>query len=445
MRGVPIREDMPHKRILLFHKISVLGGISSSPFAALYFAAGRPIVAALVAGYCLLSVLAPLITQVIGPVLSRLGWLTMGCALITFNALQFPPEAQIHYFGLIIMMFWFTVFGLENVFLLIAGAFLPIAAFAVVEIVTSDVATRNGDPLPTVIRIVVIVTVFIAYIVDVTLLMLANRRAETQLREEKRLLAREVKEREKAEALALEMSRAKSEFLASMSHELRTPLSAILGYTEMLREDEIDPQKINDFNKIWGAGNHLLELLNNLLSLSKIEAGKMDIHIEDVDLDSELRQIASTLEPLVKIGGNSLLIAPSEDPVDRVYTDRLKVRQILINLIGNATKFTKNGTITIDARRIAEPARFEITVEDTGVGISPEGQAKLFSRFSQAERSTERDFGGTGLGLSLCAEYCRMLGGSIGLKSELGKGTALTITLPNQKPNPKPSGEGKAR
>ena len=99
----------------------------------------------------------------------------------------------------------------------------------------------------------------------------------------------------------------------------------------------------------------------------------------------------------------------------------------------------------IDVWCIAEPARFEITVEDTGVGISPEGQAKLFSRFSQAERSTERDFGGTGLGLSLCAEYCRMLGGSIGLKSELGKGTALTITLPNQKPNPKPSGEGKAR
>ncbi|MEM7333025.1 MAG: response regulator [Chloroflexota bacterium] len=235
-------------------------------------------------------------------------------------------------------------------------------------------------------------------------------------------------------------SRSKSAFLANMSHELRTPLNAIIGYSEMLEEDATDfghDEFIPDLQKIQKAGRHLLELINDILDLSKIEAGKMDLFMETFSLSELLEDVAFTIGPLVEKKGNQLVL--NDDDLGTMQADKTKVRQTLFNLLSNASKFTNDGTITIHTTREnmgSEGEWIQIQVIDTGIGIAPEKLEYLFEPFTQADASTTRKYGGTGLGLAISRRFCNMMGGDIIAESEVGKGSTFTVYLPAQPTKP---------
>jgi signal transduction histidine kinase/CheY-like chemotaxis protein len=224
----------------------------------------------------------------------------------------------------------------------------------------------------------------------------------------------------------------KSAFLASMSHELRTPLNAIIGYSEMLYEtaqDEGQEEFLPDLAKIRDAGRHLLGLINDILDLSKIEAGKMELYLEEVDLAGLVEEVRSIVEPLAAANANRLeIVCPVG--LGAFRTDRTKLKQSLLNLLSNAGKFTHEGRIKLDVR----PAGPEISfiVSDTGIGMTKEQQGRLFQAFSQAEVSTTRQYGGTGLGLAITKHFCEILGGKITVESTAGQGSTFTITLPDR-------------
>jgi len=227
-------------------------------------------------------------------------------------------------------------------------------------------------------------------------------------------------------------SQHKSQFLANMSHELRTPLNAIIGVTEMLREDaEAAKQDLEPLDRVLGAGRHLLALINDILDLSKIEAGRMELHLETFSLVTVIKDVAKTMEPMAMKNGNRLVI---NCPVDlgSMHADQTRFRQSLLNLASNANKFTENGTITIDARQGQENGHDWVTiaVTDTGIGMTPEQLGKLFQEFSQASSSTASKYGGTGLGLAISRRFCQMMGGDITVESEPGRGSTFTIRLP---------------
>jgi signal transduction histidine kinase/CheY-like chemotaxis protein len=231
----------------------------------------------------------------------------------------------------------------------------------------------------------------------------------------------------------LEMaSEHKSAFLASMSHELRTPLNAIIGYSEMLYEtaqDEGQDGFLPDLAKIRDAGRHLLGLINDILDLSKIEAGKMELYLEEVDLAGLVAEVRSIVEPLAAANANRLeIVCPAA--VQTFYTDRTKLKQSLLNLLSNASKFTHEGQVKLEVR----PGDGEVSfiVGDTGIGMTEEQQSRLFQAFSQAELSTTRQYGGTGLGLAITKHFCDMLGGNIIVESTRGQGSTFTITLPSR-------------
>jgi len=231
---------------------------------------------------------------------------------------------------------------------------------------------------------------------------------------------------------AEDANNAKSAFLANMSHELRTPLSAIIGYAEMLREeaeDGGDPAIFGtDMGKIESNARHLLGLINDVLDLSKIESGKMEVFAEDFDIAKAIGEVAATVATLVEKRGNRLSV--DVDPsLTTMRSDLTKLKQMLLNLLSNSAKFTEDGMLSLSVRS-AEGKRIVFEVADTGVGMTPEQMAKLFQRYAQAEASTSKRFGGTGLGLSISAAFAAMLGGSIKVASDYGKGSRFTIDLP---------------
>jgi len=232
-------------------------------------------------------------------------------------------------------------------------------------------------------------------------------------------------------------NRAKSQFLASMSHELRTPLNAIIGYSEMLEEEAADSGQaafIPDLQKIRSAGRHLLALINDILDLSKIEAGKMELHLEPVELGSLVHEAASTVTPLVARNGNRLELRAGSN-LGTIRSDGMKLRQALLNLLSNAAKFTEKGTITLTAERGGAPREeVVLTVADTGIGMSAEAMSRLFEAFSQADTSTTRKYGGTGLGLAITRRFCQLLGGDVTVDSTPGQGSRFTIRLPVEPP-----------
>jgi signal transduction histidine kinase/predicted DNA-binding ArsR family transcriptional regulator len=237
----------------------------------------------------------------------------------------------------------------------------------------------------------------------------------------------EEKSRELAEA-----SQHKSQFLANMSHELRTPLNAIIGVTEMLREDaEAAKQDLEPLDRVLGAGRHLLALINDILDLSKIEAGRMELHLEHFALTPLIDNVVKTIEPLVAKNENRVAVS-CDAAIGRLNADQMRLRQALLNLMSNANKFTERGTITVDARHRQENGRDWVTiaVADTGIGMTPEQMGKLFQEFSQADTSTTRKYGGTGLGLAISKRFCQMMGGDITVTSMPGKGSTFTIRLP---------------
>jgi signal transduction histidine kinase len=229
-------------------------------------------------------------------------------------------------------------------------------------------------------------------------------------------------------------NQAKSQFLANMSHELRTPMNAIVGYTEMLIEDAGDTgqeETVPDLERILVASKHLLTLINDVLDLSKIEAGKMELYCESFELRELIDDTANTVGSLVATNGNRLVLG-IDDGLGQMHADVTKVRQSLFNLLSNASKFTSDGTITLSARRERrdEGEWIVLQVADTGVGVPTEKLDKVFEEFSQADASTTREYGGTGLGLPITKRFCTMMGGWIDAQSEIGKGTTFTIHLP---------------
>jgi signal transduction histidine kinase len=283
-----------------------------------------------------------------------------------------------------------------------------------------------------------------------------------------------------------EASRHKSAFVANMSHELRTPLNAILSYSQLVREELEDlgqTELVPDLQRIHGAGQHLLGLINDILDLSKIEAGRMDLYLEEVDVAGLIRETEAVARPLVEKNGNSLIVDCPSD-IGSLHTDQQKLRQILLNLLSNAAKFTERGTITLTVVRTNfntkdtketdtkstkdgedesidsrlgdlgdlgdlgvlggenEVGTIRFAVSDTGIGMTAEQLGRLFEAFSQAEASTSRRYGGTGLGLALSRHFARMMGGDITVESEHGRGSTFTVGIPVQGPTSKVQGGG---
>jgi len=239
--------------------------------------------------------------------------------------------------------------------------------------------------------------------------------------------------RERNEAL-VEASEHKTRFLATMSHELRTPLNAIIGYSEMLQEDAEDlgeTSRVEDLQKIKLSGKHLLGLINDVLDLSKIEAGRMEFVEDRCVVQSLIDDVATVAKPLTDKRGNRLVVECAVADGE-IHTDVTKVRQILLNLLSNAAKFTESGTITLSARSVRDGDELEFAVRDTGIGLTPEQLGRLFKEFSQAEASTSRRYGGTGLGLALSRKLAQALGGDIAVVSTAGIGSTFTLTLPRE-------------
>ena len=231
-----------------------------------------------------------------------------------------------------------------------------------------------------------------------------------------------------------EASQHKSQFLANMSHELRTPLNAIIGVSEMLREDaEALKQDLEPLDRVLGAARHLLALINDILDLSKIEAGRMELQLEDFALAPLIEGVVKTIEPLAAKNENRVAVS-CDAAIETLHADEMRLRQTLLNLMSNANKFTERGTISVDARQRQENGRDWITiaVADTGIGMTPEQMGKLFQEFSQADASTTRKYGGTGLGLAISKRFCQMMGGDITVESEPGKGSVFTVRLPRE-------------
>ncbi|MGI4796357.1 MAG: ATP-binding response regulator [Janthinobacterium lividum] len=264
--------------------------------------------------------------------------------------------------------------------------------------------------------------------------ILDNERTTTELELSRAALLLAKNDADSAKQVAEDANKAKSTFLANMSHELRTPLSAVIGYSEMLEEEveELgDNTMLADLGKIKSNAKHLLTLINDVLDLSKIEANKMDIYIEQLDVASFAQDAASTVDSLVRRKGNTLVLDVG-DSTGSMHTDTVKLRQCLFNLLSNAAKFTEDGRITLAVRRETSLGGdwLSFAVSDTGIGMTPEQLDRLFQRFMQADETTTRQFGGTGLGFALSRAFAQLLGGNITVQSTEGQGTCFTLRLP---------------
>lgn len=307
---------------------------------------------------------------------------------------------------------------------------------------------KSGEAFPVEIAIAPISTdgakMFAAYVRDITERTriereLANYTSvleaahDTQRQDAERLAAL-VDELRVTQQRAEKATRAKSEFLASMSHELRTPLNAIILYSELLQEtaeDEGHTGSISDLKRIQGAGKHLLDLINGILDLSKIEAGKMVLSLETFQVKSMVAGVVDTVQPLVEKNRNTLTVRGA-DAMPPMHADLTKTRQILLNLLSNASKFTHDGSIVVEIREcvVDGAAAIEFSVTDTGVGMTVEQARKVFDPFTQADVTTTRKYGGTGLGLAIVSRFCDLMGGSVSVESRPGEGSRFVVRLP---------------
>ena len=319
-----------------------------------------------------------------------------------------------------------------------------IFGYSAAEIIGQSVALIIPDPLHHQYKLISIGGEIIGRRKDATLFPLEITSGRLVLGERQLyvVILRDVTRRKQVEAelqrardAAEAASRAKSTFLANMSHELRTPLNAIIGYSELLSEDfeRLEQQLIqHDLARISRAGHHLLGLINDILDIAKIEAGKMALHCEWFALAPLITDVEATISPLAQHNANTLTVNFDGEP-STIYSDPTKVRQILINLLGNAAKFTEGGTLTLEVTCEGE-SLVMFAVTDTGIGMTREQLTNLFEPFVQADGTTTRRYGGTGLGLALTRHYCQLLGGTIEVQSALGVGSTFTVRLPAEVP-----------
>lgn len=243
-----------------------------------------------------------------------------------------------------------------------------------------------------------------------------------------------LKKLETAIQTAEQANKAKSKFLANMSHELRTPLNAIIGYSEMLEEDakeNNEKQTENDLNKIITAGRSLLDMINDILDLSKIEAGRSELHLESINIKSLISEVHDTIEPLTPKNNNTLIFDKTNSDL-QFSADYMKIRQVLMNLLSNAMKFTADGIVklSVDLCNIDNKEQILFTITDTGIGMTPEQIDLLYEPFKQADSSTTRKYGGTGLGLTISKHFIEMMDGKILVESKPDKGSIFTVQLP---------------
>lgn len=260
----------------------------------------------------------------------------------------------------------------------------------------------------------------------------AHEQLERKVIERTHDLQREIEIRREAEERAMAANHAKSAFLATMSHELRTPLNAIIGFSELLREENEESMIVPDLEKILMASHQLLGLINELLDLSKIEAGRLQMHFQVLDVSQLVRDAATTIEPLAHARGNRVEVEVHPS-IKATRSDPTRLRQVVMNLLGNAAKFTHQGVISLRCRPVVDADAFEwieIAVSDSGIGIPRDKLRTIFDAFVQVDSSATREYGGTGLGLAICHKLCAMLGGSITVASTLGKGSTFTVRVP---------------
>jgi PAS domain S-box-containing protein len=299
-----------------------------------------------------------------------------------------------------------------------------------VEVVSSKILNSRGEP-----SAIVSVIHDLTQVVENERLAAELKNLNEQLEDRIRLATLELEERNRRlewQSRELEKaSRLKSEFLASMSHELRTPINAVLGYTSLMREEiygELTSKQKNALDKINTASQHLLDLINDILDLSKIEAGKMPVYLEEVRLRQVLGELAESVDPLVREKSLAFHLEVDED-IPPMFTDRTKLKQILLNLLSNAVKFTASGSVSLIGERTGE-SLVRISVIDTGIGIKEEDLDKIFEDFRQVDQSPTREYGGTGLGLSITRKLIALLGGTIQVESGYGRGSRFSVNLP---------------